>query len=128
MQHGRCCLLIAHAFGNFHKPVRSHSAVLGIAAEHHGVRHPIAYLQVRDIGADGYHLSGCFLAGDERHHRLVASFSVVHIDEVDAGGDDLYDCFRTFGFGHREFHQLKHLRTACTFHLNCFHRKPLDFR
>ena len=124
LQHESRSLLIVDSIGNLDQAVGGNAGILRIAAEHHGVGHPISDLHVGYVGADRNHLARSFLPRHKRDDCFVAAFAVVNINEVDACGRNLYDRVTALGLRNRKFNLFHYLRTAYVFYLNRLHNNP----
>src|ERR1700761_4068435 len=88
---------------------------------HRSPSHAIPYLDRLGVGPDGGDDSGAFLSQSDRKLRFVAAFAKVDIDEVDAGGGELYDSLMRLRLGDGQIHKFHGLGTAGLLDLNGFH-------
>src|SRR5437870_3356636 len=89
LQNSSCSLPIIHALRNWHEPVSRNGSVFRIATLHSTKRNPVAGPDRLHIRANCGHNASAFLSGNERQREFVASFALVNVNEIHAGGGDL---------------------------------------
>ena len=86
LEHHAGGLLVGDVVWQFHRAVGGEDALRGIAAERADIGDAVADFEVGHAGADGDHLAGALVAGDERHadRRGIAAHAEIGVDEVHA--------------------------------------------
>ena len=84
-------------------------------------RRRLASFESGDAGAELFHCTGGFAAGDHRQGGLVQTFAKVNLNEVDADGLNANEHLPGAWLWDFEIDKAKNFGSARGLNLNCFH-------